>query len=239
MDKQFLLDNFYEKYINHTNITTSIIPKKIHQIWLGDIPSKVIELSDLIKLKHPNWEYKLWTYSDLNGFDILNKDLFYSLSNKGAQSDIFRYEILNKFGGIYLDTDFYMVKSFDHLLNLDFFSGNGADEPEVFNGLFGCTPNHPILINILEKLKDLRGNSVITINDVMSKTGPYLFADEVFNFLQNNKESRCVVLPKEYFYSLPAVDRFSLRSQKYNKNFILKNITNNSICVHLWENSWQ
>jgi mannosyltransferase OCH1-like enzyme len=239
MDKQYLLDFFYKKFLDGGRPKNQKIPKKIHQIWLGDLPEKVKNLSDRIKNNHPDWEYKLWTYEDVESFEMKNKKLFYSLSNRGAQSDVLRYEILNIFGGIYLDSDFYMVNNFDNLIDLDFFSGNGADGPEVFNGLFGCAPQHPILCEIIETLHNLSSDSVRTINDIMEKTGPYLFADKVFNFLNLNMDSNTVVLPKCYFYSFPAVDRFSLRINNYSENDILKNINEKTVCVHLWENSWQ
>ena len=238
MSKQLLINHFYEKYLSNKK-TDEVIPKKIHQVWLGEIPSKVKELSLKIQNLHPNWEYKLWTYDDVTNFNMKNINLFNNLNNRGSQSDVFRYEIIERFGGIYLDTDFYQIKSFDELLKLEFFSGNGSDFPEVFNGLFGSVPNHVILNNIIDDLTNLQPNLVQSIQDIMNKTGPYLFANKVFDYLQSNENSNAVILPKEYFYSLPADNRFHLRNINYDKNYIEGHINNKSFCIHLWENSWQ
>jgi len=237
-EKDILLKNSYDVFLN-SNSKDELIPRKIHQIWLGDVPSKVIDFSRTIIDLHPNWEYKLWGYDDINKLNIKNTELFNSTTNRGAQSDILRYEILFNEGGIYLDTDFYMVKTFESLLHLEFFSGNGANDPEVFNGLFGCIPNHPILENIITHLFNSKNVNLHNIDDIMNNSGPYLFAKYVFSYLKDNPTDKVVILPNEYFYSLPADDRYMLRGNNYDKNFIIKNLTDKSICVHLWENSWQ
>lgn len=239
MSREIILNKLYNDFLEEKTHDTNKIPKIIHQIWLGEIPDKVIKLSERIKEIHYDWEYKLWTYNNLNELNLTNLNLFNNLYNKGSQSDVLRYEILSKYGGIYLDTDFYMIKNFDDLLFLDFFTGNGSNGFEAYNGLIGCIPNHPILNKIINNLSSLDGKSITNINDIMQKTGPYLFSDITFDFFENNLNSNSVILPKEYFYSLPADLRHELRSNNYNEDFIKKYITDKSYCIHLWENSWQ
>jgi len=239
MNKNIILNTKYNDYLFNGKINIPKIPKKIHQIWLGSMNDKVNNLSEKIKEIHHDWEYKLWTYDDIESLNLINKDLFNNLKNKGAQSDVLRYEIVNKYGGIYLDTDFYMIKKFDDILSLDFFSGNGSDDDEVYNGLFGSIPNHPILNRIINQLSELDANKVYSIDDIMNKTGPYLFANIVFDYLNDNMDSNITIFPKEYFYSLPGQLRHMLRDKNYDEEFIKENLTEKSICVHLWENSWQ
>jgi mannosyltransferase OCH1-like enzyme len=44
-----------------------IIPKKIHQIWLGKkIPTELLQLTDTVRQHNPDYNYKLWTDDDIN-----------------------------------------------------------------------------------------------------------------------------------------------------------------------------
>jgi len=65
----------------------------------------------------------------------------------GAKSDIARYEILYRIGGLYIDTDFECLKPFDIFNHCcDFYSGVAFDENVVlFIGLIGAAPGHPVL----------------------------------------------------------------------------------------------
>ena len=101
----------------------SNIPKIIHLIWLGGkLPEKFIHLKN--EIKKINFDYQIIEWSDNNiDFELINKKLFDESTNVGAKSDILRFEILYKFGGIYMDYDFLQIKKFDDLLNNDFFAG--------------------------------------------------------------------------------------------------------------------
>ena len=119
-EKWAILEKLYEQNIKRKG--EDKIPKIIHQIWLGDaIPNDVYDMMDTIKNANAGYEYKLWTDTDAEEFEFTNKQLFKMLRNLGQKSDVLRYAILLKYGGIYLDTDFIGVKSFDELLHLDFY----------------------------------------------------------------------------------------------------------------------
>ena len=50
--------------------------------------------------------FRIYYIQDLAGFDMKNKLAFSQASNWGMKSDILRYEILMKYGGVYVDTDY-------------------------------------------------------------------------------------------------------------------------------------
>lgn len=238
-----LEDNFDKYWMNYNENKDDIIPKKIHQVWLGgNIPDKYIKLADEIKQINQGWEYKLWTDDDVDEFNPENIDIIKNNNfNFGLRSDIFRYEILYREGGIYLDTDFVGIKSFDDMCYLDFFSGVGhVDKPQLFNGLFGCVKNSEILKISLDEIKKIKDLSNINYEQIMNLTGPYFLSNIVFDYCLNNKNSKIVVLPTKYFYALPAVDRFSIRNyNNRDKEFIKGFLTKESYVVHLWDTSWQ
>ena len=67
-----LLEKLYNKHRNRTDFT-EIIPKTIHQIWLGsEFPSKYDELRNKMMSINSIWEYKLWTDKDVDEFGLKN-----------------------------------------------------------------------------------------------------------------------------------------------------------------------
>ena len=105
-----LVDQF-KKYISEKcdyKLKQSLIPKKIHQIWLGKegVPKKSIKWMNSWKEFNPDWEYKLWNEENIKDLKVSDYDVYSKKINPGYRSDILRYIILNKFGGLYADTDF-------------------------------------------------------------------------------------------------------------------------------------
>jgi mannosyltransferase OCH1-like enzyme len=103
-----------------------MIPKKIHQIWVqgeGDLPERYLNYSNLWKEKHPNYEYKLWDDYSLTSFinDFYPQYISnYLSSNMTNKSNIGRYLIMHKIGGIYVDTDSYPLKPIDKFLETEY-----------------------------------------------------------------------------------------------------------------------
>lgn len=232
-----LEDNFKKYYIeNNTEIK---IPKKIHQIWLGgEFPDKYKRIRDTWIEKNPDWEYKLWTDSDIVDFNMENIELFNRIDNLGAKSDILRYEILYRHGGLYIDTDFECIKSFNDLLYLDFFTGTGhINDPVLFNGLISCVPGHKILRRLIDDIKVVSTND---FNEIMKLTGPYYFSSVVLDHIKNNSDEKNVVFPTVFFYPFPGADRYSAREDNQkSRDYVNRFITDKSYCVHLWYTSWQ
>jgi mannosyltransferase OCH1-like enzyme len=233
-----LEDNFNKYYVENKDEVN--IPRKIHQVWLGsEYPDKYKRLRDTWLDKNPDWEYRLWTDMDVENFGLENIDKFHSINNLGCKSDIFRYEILYKYGGLYIDTDFECLKSFNDLTYLDFFSGTGhVEEPETFNGLIACRPQHPLIRKLIDDLKVVQTNN---FDQIMSLTGPKYFSQKVFEYFQKNPEDKLIVFPTAFFYAFPAVYRHLVRNDNpYSRGLINQYISpNKSYCVHLWYTSWQ
>ncbi len=92
-----------------------MIPKHIHQIWIGPnpIPPKLIALMDRLREAHPNWKYTLWKNEDVPQMPHHAQVVFDRFYNNGEYAfacDILRYYILMKFGGVYMDCDFALTR---------------------------------------------------------------------------------------------------------------------------------
>ncbi len=102
-----------------------MIPKKIHYIWLGNdpIPKPMQDCMDSWKRHMPNYEFIIWDNKAISDIDsiFINEAI---MEKKWAfASDVIRLYALYKFGGIYLDTDVMVHKSFDPLLSCHAFIG--------------------------------------------------------------------------------------------------------------------
>lgn len=178
------------------------IPKIIHYVWVGDPTKKPQQFYDCLeswKKFCPDYEIKEWNESN---FDI-NESLYakQALENKkyGFVADFIRTKVLYEYGGIYLDTDVEITKSFDDILDNDFlisFENEvyvetavlGACKGHPFtkilidfylkypfehNGKPDTTPNTPILTHFLRKYYGLKlKNSYQKLNSLKDENGP-------------------------------------------------------------------
>ncbi|HJV78819.1 MAG TPA: glycosyltransferase [Paludibacter sp.] len=101
-----------------------MIPKIIHYCWFGKglMPKSQIDCIKSWKKLMPDYKIIRW---DESNFDAnLCSFSKCSLQEKiySPVSDVCRYYALNKYGGIYLDTDVELFKRFDEFLDVDFFS---------------------------------------------------------------------------------------------------------------------
>ena len=137
---QRLQDDFHIKFINkeywewivekydfflNSSEKKEIVPRTIHQIWLGSKVPKKYDMWRKSWMKHnPEFEYILWNEKKILETGLINEKQFKQTRNYGLKSDIARYEILYKYGGIYADTDFEALKPVDSkLLSQSFVAG--------------------------------------------------------------------------------------------------------------------
>lgn len=235
-------------FLENRNIDQQI-PKIIHQIWVGkkQMHPECIKAMDTWKQKHPDWEYKLWTDEDIDSFDWTNKELFLSIQNPGAKSDVWRYEILNKYGGLYIDVDFVCLKPFDLFHeNLSFYSSFLGDAHEYLcaNGIFACTPNHPILIEVIKSLSSLSyQNNRITNNYILNTTGPFFFTNIIKKYAPQYKtpdtiENDLFIFPQEFFF--PINNRLWRHLHKNGLKIPthFEPLLEDAYAVHLFARSW-
>ena len=73
---------------------------------------------------------------------LRNRDAYLAAPNFGQKADILRYELLERYGGVYVDVDMECLQSLDPLLDargLIFLAGfSNTGTVELNNGLIGC-----------------------------------------------------------------------------------------------------
>jgi len=229
-----LLKYLYTKALARPG-TEMRIPKIIHQIWLGGpLPEKYLSLQKSWQKFHPDWEYRLWTDADLDDFPFMHRERFMQAVNKGEQSDILRYEILFRYGGLYVDTDFECLRSFDVLHQVcDLYCGLEAKFPEhkspaIGNALIGSVAGHPILKQCLEEIALHVTEADPTL--IQTYTGPACFC-KAFMQLCTQGNYRNVAFPFTTFYPLPSAFREEV---EFKEKWIKKE----SFGIHYWSLSW-
>jgi mannosyltransferase OCH1-like enzyme len=182
-----------------------MIPKKIHQIWVGPKPIPVRSVSYIEKIKklHPEYEYRLWTNVDITPENFVNYEYILQANSFAQKADIMRYEILYKHGGIYLDIDFEIVKNLTPLLTHDLVSCNETEDHNLYisTGFIASTIGNSNIQRCVENI------STVTLNtkDINVHTGPFYFRkclilDETVNILKTivMYPSRTRRAPKKY-----------------------------------------
>lgn len=105
-----------------------MIPKIIHFCWLSKDPYPQL-IEKCINTWHkylPDYKFILW---DSNSID-LNSNIWlkqaFETKKYAFAADYIRFYALYNYGGIYLDTDVEVLKSFNPLLNTEYFIGEEA-----------------------------------------------------------------------------------------------------------------
>lgn len=150
-----------------------MIPKILHFIWFGceKLPYNII---DSWKELHEDYDIMVWT--EKNMIKIKNIDHWNTANTRYNQkSDIYRYEILHKYGGVYVDMDIYCVNripSYIHDKNLyTCFEKRGV----VCNSFIGCSPNHKLMHDIIEDIS----HNYDYKTTIWKCTGPLLFTKHI------------------------------------------------------------
>lgn len=132
-----------------------MIQKKIHFIWLGrnkkDRVSQICLNSWKIYLK--DYEIIEWNEDNLPLDLIAKNNLFFYFCKKyklwAFMSDYLRLWVLYNEGGIYMDTDVQVLKSFDSLLQKKMFMGYELND-YIGTGIIGAEKGNPLVKELLD-----------------------------------------------------------------------------------------
>ena len=123
-----------------------MIPKIIHYCWFGENekPDYVKRCIDSWRRYCPDYEIIEWNESNFNTTKNIYCHEAYKAKTWAFVSDYARLVVLYKYGGIYMDTDVEVVKSFDPLLHWGAFLCFERNN-QVSVGTFGVK-KHSVLV---------------------------------------------------------------------------------------------
>lgn len=102
-----------------------MIPKIIHLCWLsGDpYPENIKKCIDSIYEKLSDYEIKIWTKENFCIDEVVWVKEAFENKKYAFAADYIRFWSLYNYGGIYLDSDVEVLKTFDNFLNTKSFTG--------------------------------------------------------------------------------------------------------------------
>jgi len=152
-----------------------------HRIWFGGtaIPDAYEAYWNAWQRQFPSCEFRTWTDQDMEGLE-LSRPALERLSSSVCKADLARYEILYKFGGIYLDCD---IMPYQHFCPEDFVAQltvcNETESPEYCSiGFIGAPKGHALFLELIDHIS----NSHIDEMRPNISTGPWLFGRHLENY---------------------------------------------------------
>jgi len=175
----------------------------------------------------PDYQIKEWNETN-SPFDNAYSQKAYAKEFWAKLSNHVRLHALYEEGGIYLDTDVEVIKSFAPLLHHKCFVGFQVREEQVdwvTNGVLGAQPRCRFVKRCMELTRELfeetgkfyRSPTITTM--VLREMGLKEYG------LQDIEE--VTIYPLEYFYPYSWTSKFSPDC-----------IKENTYCIHYWEGTW-
>lgn len=202
-----------------------MIPKIIYGAWFGnELPEQFKKYVDSWSKIMPDYEIKMIGNDNIKLDDVVTESL--ARKKYCVTSNYIRIKQLYETGGIYLDTDIEVVKSFDSLLHNSFVIG--IEDRFVCNGaVILSEPKHPFLKQCLDALEKINYND----KDIDLTTGPRLMTSIAkkygWDFWKIGKFDDIAILPPEYFYPY-----------HYTEKYTPECVKENTYTVHHWSMSW-
>lgn len=181
------------------------IPRIIHQTWKDyNVPEHWQIAVESCKNIHKTYKYVHWTDADMEEFVKTIYPDFYSTYTKYKyhiqRCDAFRYLILYRYGGIYIDMDIVCRKKLDDLLQYDIvFARSSNIAKYATNSFMMSIPNHPFMKYAIDNLP-LYQDSYSSFGKhwhVMNSTGPIYLQKIMNSYISKQNEQ----IPHSYFLS--------------------------------------
>jgi mannosyltransferase OCH1-like enzyme len=207
---------FQNKPVSEYNIQ---IPANIFQTWESKrLPPLMYNAVKKIRRYNPRFNYHIYDDNECrefikNNFDNEVLNAYDNLIPGAYKADLWRYCILYKKGGIYLDIKYIPINGFrfvnllekEHFV-LDFGEGKG-----IYNALMVCKPGNEILLRAIKQIV-INVNNRFYGNDCLEPTGPKLLS----NFF-SDQEKKSFDL-KHILHGLKDYDKYIL----FNGHPVLK-----------------
>lgn len=207
-----------------------MIPKTIHYCWFGqgEMPEQAKQCIASWHKFMPDWEYKLWNESCFDVEINAYAKEAYEARKFAFVSDYVRLWALEHEGGLYLDTDVEVFKSFEDLLEYKAFAGFEGSKHLPMGTCVMASEAHGEWVR--EQLEAYRDRHFLTPDGSLDMTTNVQFITAKMcegGFVQNGEAQDYKdlhVFPVEYF------------SPRHTTREYLR--TENTICDHLGMGTW-
>lgn len=263
--------------VHQMYFTSKTSPGQIDELSL----SKIIASAERLHMADQNWVFHFWTnypevlqqsikeipnltihmIEELQGHRLY-KEVIESLKFAESQndktmlvraSDLVRYIVLHKFGGIYYDLD-YEIYNAGKLLNLlksfELLVGKETDEEisAIGNAFMASIPDHPVMNAVLGLIKrNLNQESHFNIpkylnhgctkwSETWFATSPAVFTMAVYKAA--NTSNLDYIAPSEVFFNFAYARSHAPGSRCYDPNKIIAQLDENTVGADMFCGSW-
>lgn len=208
-----------------------MIPKIIHYCWFGrnEMPKLALDCISSWHKYMPDWEYKLWNDDNFDVNSTPYTAEAYIAGKYAFVSDHVRLWALEHEGGLYLDTDVEVLRTFDPLLyNTAFVGFEGSKHKPIGTCVMSSEPHSQWIQEMLGVYKELHFVKPDGTLDLTTNV-QRLTAEMAANGLIQNGEEQDYkdlhIFPVDYFCPRQTTGEY-IR-------------TENTYCDHLGLGSWQ
>ena len=226
-----------------------MIPKKIFQTFYHkEFHPDFQKIVDEIKIDNPDFKYQIFDDKECDEFMKINYpgkiyDAYSRIKPGALKADLWRYCILYKFGGFYMDIDMISLKGLDRFVknDIDFVSPidlnlGDLEYHNIFNAFIGCIPNHPILKNSIDIILDWVEKEELPPENLMNFAGPGCLGIAINTYLgRKEKESMVGFEGKYRDILLIKFEKHTQYIRDLNGEKILQNKDNNPYLKRLYE----
>ncbi len=209
------------------------IPRKIHQIWIGPDDAPIGTNAWQAHAQTQGYEYQLWNDDNLNELGLNENPVYADMLQKGdypGAVDVARYLILEKLGGLYLDSDWYPTRNdlgFHDFIPMIGLTAMAEDVPRntgkggllLANSMLATPPNHPVFKRLTTTLHNVM--NALPNAPAWWTTGPLIFTLMARGGSVTLADADLVAgkLPQET--PLPSVERWCQQAQAQDKGLLL------------------
>ncbi|MCF2593871.1 glycosyl transferase [Bacteroides caecigallinarum] len=196
-----------------------MIPKIIHYCWLSgeEIPEQLKSCMKSWKEKLPEYEFVLWDKSKFDVNSTLWTQQAYAAKKYAFAADYIRLYAVYNYGGIYMDMDVEVLKSFNHLTDRKYILGY-EDNEGIEAGVFGAEKGAEWVKKCLDYYN---GRSFIKNDDTLDTRPLPLIMKEIVT---------------ENFRDMVLLEQDFLTAKSYKTGKIT--VTKNTVTIHHFAGSW-
>ncbi len=189
------------------NENKNVIPRNLFQTWhTKNLPPKMQECVDSLKRDNPELQYHLYDDGECRDFIKMHfePNVLYSYDTlvPGAfKADLWRYCVLYKLGGVYLDIKYECINGFKliSLMDEEHFVKDreeGMSPPAVYNAFMICRPGNAILLKCIDKIVEHVSIKFYGTN-ALAVTGPIM----MMQFFNKEEKQKLEVLYHDIEYN--------------------------------------
>jgi hypothetical protein len=223
-----------------------MIPKIIHQTWKSaDIPAHLRGFQASWRHHHPGWEYRLWDDAANEALIAEHYPEFLGYFRNATPSilriDLVRLAYLHRFGGVYADLDYEVVRPLNDLLETPHVivgrEHNGIGRTlrgrdYAINALMASPPGHPLWLEVMRGMvQTYRPRRILERHTShVIRMGIAVLDDHAESRLQSHGD--VTILASTAFYPSGPTERIADHRRR-------DSVAQRSYGIHHYDNSWR